>query len=356
MPALAIKACGMVTAVGFNAAASLAAMRAGIRNVNQTNLWDKYSGKYLAAGKVSLPQWYVGLGKLADLAAPAILECLEAAKPVRAESIPVLLGVAPSDRPFRFSGLDTQILPEIAHRLGFGLHPASKVIPRDHVSVLVALREAGELIATKKVPCVIVAAVDSLLHHDLKNYYLSKGRLLTPKNSNGFSLGEAGSAVLVVPTEANAQGMLQIRGMGLAHESGTIESEQPLRADGLVKAIREAFRNGEVTYLDLHYRITDLNGEHYKFKEMALAMMRLDRKPKPKLFDLWHPIEHIGDVGAAIGPIVMGVALHAGQRGYGIGRTALCTFGNDNGERAAVVVTFQPEDSARHAAKMVARL
>src|SRR5208283_5975778 len=107
MPALAIKACGMVTAVGFNAPASLAALRAGIRNVNETNLWDPESGTYLAAGKVPLPQWWVGLGKLAELAAPAILECLEAAKPVPAQNIPVLLGVAPPDRPFRFSGLDT---------------------------------------------------------------------------------------------------------------------------------------------------------------------------------------------------------------------------------------------------------
>src|SRR5262245_44906347 len=121
MTTLAVKASGMVTAVGFNAPASLAAMRAGIRNVNEANLWDKYSGTYLAAGKVPLPQWWVGLGKLADLAAPAILECLEAAKPVPARNIPVLLGVAPPARPFRFPGLDEQVLPEIEHRLGFRL-------------------------------------------------------------------------------------------------------------------------------------------------------------------------------------------------------------------------------------------
>jgi 3-oxoacyl-[acyl-carrier-protein] synthase-1 len=59
---------------------------------------------------------------------------------------------------------------------------------------------------------------------------------------------------------------------------------------------------------------------------------------------LWHPIEYIGDVGAAIGPIVLGVALHASQKGYGIGPTVLCTFANDNGERAATVVNFQSRD------------
>src|SRR6516225_6973273 len=167
MPALAIKASGMVTAVGLNAPASLAAMRAGIRNVNQTNLWDKYSGTYLAAGKVPLRQWWVGIGKLADLAAPAILECFDAAKPVPPKNIPVLIGVASVDRPFRFPGLDKEILPEIEYRLGFQLHPKSRVIPRDHVSVVVALSEAADLIANGNMPYVIVAAVDSLLHHGL---------------------------------------------------------------------------------------------------------------------------------------------------------------------------------------------
>ena len=92
----------------------------------------------------------------------------------------------------------------------------------------------------------------------------------------------------------------------------------------------------------IHYRVTDLNGEHFKFKEMVLAIGRFARKPMPELFDLWHPIECIGDVGAAIGPIVLGVALDAGQKGYGIGPTVLCTLSNDDGERAALVVNYQP--------------
>ena len=96
-----------------------------------------------------------------------------------------LAGWPPVDRPSRFSGLDVEILPEIEHRLGFQLQSASRVIPRDHVSVVVGLREAGELIASKQAACVIVAAVDSL-QHDLKNHYLSERRLLTPQTPTVF--------------------------------------------------------------------------------------------------------------------------------------------------------------------------
>jgi 3-oxoacyl-[acyl-carrier-protein] synthase-1 len=337
---LAITAAGMVTPVGFNYSASCAAIRAGIRNVNPTNLWDKYSATYLAAGKVSLPQWWVGCGKLADLVAPAILECLRAAEPAPPERIPVLLGVAASDRPGRLADLDATILDEVEFRLGFPLHEASRVIAHDHCSIVVGLRAAAALLASGHVPCVIVAAVDSLLEHDLKDYYLEQRRLLTPLNSNGFCLGEAGSAVLVTSAATAGRDRLDILGASLGVERATIESDEPLRAEALTRVMREAMDLAGVTVQDVAYRIADLNGEHYKFKEMTIATSRFVRRPTGKLFDLWHPAEYLGDVGAAIGPLVLGLALHAGQKRYGNGPTAICTFGNDNGERAAVVVNY----------------
>jgi 3-oxoacyl-[acyl-carrier-protein] synthase-1 len=243
--------------------------------------------------------------------------------------------------------IDQEILDGVQDRLGCRLHGASSVVRRDHVSIAVGLLRAQELIAQRQAPCCIVAGVDSLIQQDLVEYYLNKRRLLTERNSNGFSVGEAGSAVLVVPGGPHSSGELQILGIGMARERATIESEEPLRAEGLIQSIRGAFAASATTYEDVQYRITDLNGEHYKFKEMAQAMVRFQRKAKPKLFDLWHPIEYIGDVGAAIGPIVLGLALHAGQKGYGNGPGVLCTFGNDDGERAAIVVRYQAVEGER---------
>jgi 3-oxoacyl-[acyl-carrier-protein] synthase-1 len=344
---LAVMAAGAVTSVGFNGPATYAALRAGIRNVYQTNLWDPESAAYLAGGKVALPQWWVGVGKLADLAAPAIRECLEAAAPVPPDEIPVMLCIAPADRPFRFPDLDERLVPEIENKLGLRLHRDSVVIAGDHTSVAIALRRAGELLMNPAARCVVVAAVDSLLEHELQRHYLSMRRLLTPNNSNGFCLGEAGSAVLVVRAGSVRAPGLQILGVGLARELATIESEEPLRAEGLTEAIRQAFSEGGVTADDLDYRISDLNGEHYKFKEMMLAMMRFERRPRRQLFDLWHPIEYIGDVGAAIGPILLGLALHAGTKRYGIGPTVLCTVGDDAGRRAAIVARYQSAEDGR---------
>jgi len=340
MTSLSVKASGMVTAVGFNAPASLAAIRAGISGVNETNLWDAESGEYLSAGRVLLPHWWIGLGKLAELVAPAINECIMEAQPVPVEEIPILLGVAAPDCPHRWENLDEQIHDEVQHRLGFKLHPESRVIPRGRVSGVMGLQLAEKLIEQFKLQYCIVAGVDSFVRQDVVEYYLEKRRILTPLNSNGFSAGEAGSAVLVGPAGNNSKSELMILGTGMARETTPIESEEPVRGDGLIRAIRNAFQESKLTIDHVQYRITDLNGEHYKFKEASFVTSRLLKKPKEKIFDLWHPIEFIGEVGAAIVPCVLSVAFHAGFKGYSNGKTCLCHFSNDNGERAAVICKF----------------
>lgn len=339
---LSITASGMVTAVGFNSPASLAAMRAGISGIDEVNLWDYEAGEYLSGGKVALPQWWEGLEKLADLVAPAIHECLIAAGPTPADQIPVLLGVAATDRPMRNDQLDKQILDEISHRLETPLHPASVVIPQGQVSAVVALNVSQRLIAEQDVSHCIVAGVDSFLHQKVVEVYMDRRRLLMASNSNGFLPGEAGTAVLVQPDRSSKSGQLHILGMGMARESSTIDSEDPLHGDGMTKAVGNALAESGLTIFDVSYRITDINGEHYKFKEALLAAMRFEHgQSRRKLFDLWHPIEYLGEVGTAIGPCVLSVALHAGQHEYAPGDVVLCHFGNDDGERAAIIAKFE---------------
>jgi 3-oxoacyl-[acyl-carrier-protein] synthase-1 len=94
--------------------------------------------------------------------------------------------------------------------------------------------------------------------------------------------------------------------------------------------------------------MSDANGEHWKFKEIVFATGRLDR-PRPSTqppralgyLDHWHPIEFIGEVGAAIGPVLLGWALHAGEHAYLAGPTVLMPMSEDGGDRAALVAEFR---------------
>jgi 3-oxoacyl-[acyl-carrier-protein] synthase-1 len=90
---------------------------------------------------------------------------------------------------------------------------------------------------------------------------------------------------------------------------------------------------------DTDYRLTDLNGTQYAFKEAALAMNRLLRTQKD-LYEIWHPADCIGETGAAIGPCVLGVALAAARKAYAPGPGVLCHFGNEDGRRAAMILSY----------------
>jgi 3-oxoacyl-[acyl-carrier-protein] synthase-1 len=91
---------------------------------------------------------------------------------------------------------------------------------------------------------------------------------------------------------------------------------------------------------DLDYRITDVSGEQYYFKEAALALSRILRQRKEE-FDIWHPAECIGESGAVAGVAVMAVASAACRKGYAPGPSILAHGANDAGRRAAAVFSFQ---------------
>jgi 3-oxoacyl-[acyl-carrier-protein] synthase-1 len=338
--AVSVLGAGMVTAVGFNYPSSSAAIRAGIKGLRAANLWDAENGEYLTAAKVDLPQWWEGTGKLADVVAPAIWECLKQAEPERPEAIPILLAVAPPDRPARLRESDVEILDEVEWRLGLPRHPESGLVSLGNVSGLVALVQARKLLAGGKVRFCIVAGVDSFLQQEVVESYMEKSRIMTESNSNGFFPGEAGGAVLVGLSGMGTEGELKILGIGFGVEPATIGSEEPFQGKGLTKACRDALAEAHVPMHLVAYRNTDLNGEHYKFKEASYAQTRL-LKQRVEKQELWHLSECVGEIGAAYVPCVLAMSLHAGRKQFAPGSRCLCHFSGDGPERGACVVEFE---------------
>jgi 3-oxoacyl-[acyl-carrier-protein] synthase I len=262
---------------------------------------------------------------------------------VKPEMIPLLLCVAERDRPGRLDGLDDRLFDALQAELRVRFHPRSAVLPQGRVASALALAHARQLIYEERLPFCLLAGADSLLVAPTLAAYEQKERLLTSQNSNGFIPGEAGAAVLVsrpgVGTGESSE--LVCLGVGTGQENATIESEQPLRADGMVEAFTAAFRDAERTIADVDYRITDSNGEQYWFKEAALAVTRTLRVRK-ELFDIWHPADCIGETGAAAGLCALGVALAASRKQYAPGPNALCHFSSDGAQRVALVLAAPP--------------
>jgi 3-oxoacyl-[acyl-carrier-protein] synthase-1 len=180
--------------------------------------------------------------------------------------------------------------------------------------------------------------VDSLLSWPTLGAYAGAGRLLTAQNSNGFMPGEGAGAVLVAKPDGQAR--VCCTGLGFAVEPAHIDSGEPLRADGLAQAIRTALADAGLQMHELDYRITDVSGEHYYFKEAALALARLLRRTKDE-FDIWHPAECIGEAGAVAGLAAVIVAHFACAKGYSRGNHVLLHASNDAGQRAALILRYQ---------------
>ncbi|MCL1029177.1 hypothetical protein [Serratia silvae] len=342
MEPLAVLASGMVTAVGFNSPTSCAAIRAGISGVEELNI-SEYIGSTdkLRGAKVNLPQWWNSLYKFVNLAAPAIWECLQAIPVEWHHHIPIFLGISLPHKK-RLSDYDN-LLNIVESKLNLSHHRYSKIIPSGQISGIHALKLTAETLLDEQVPCCIIAGTDSYLQDEIFDYYIGHRRIYTTDNSNGFFPGEAGAAVLVGLGKKFPKSTLHITGFGEGNEPSTVfTTDLPFRATGMTEALKSAVADSGIELNRINLSLSDLNGEYYKFNEMTIATSRFSRHDKPVSIDnIWHPIEYIGEVGAAIVPLLLGVALDSRQKGYNPGEHLLLHVGNDECERGALIANFR---------------
>ncbi len=330
----------MVTAVGLTAPASCAAIRAGISRVQEVPFM--IGDEDLMGAIVPIDEPLGSWDKLLRMTIMAVGECLDALGPERERvgPIPIVLCLPEPTRAGRVDKLDGRFLSALRHHLELDLReplanpPA--LVTAGRAGGVEAVATASQLITSGAEVC-IVAGVDTLLTAETLTAYHEQERLKTEENSNGFIPGEAAAAVLLRKPSAG-QGALYCRGTGMALEPAPLGSGEPSRAEGIFHAVRDALKGSGCSETDLSYRITDTNGEHYSFKEASLAATRTLRTSRDS-FPLWHPVHCIGDVGAAIVPLVLGVAHAAVTREYAPGPGVLCHFSSDGAERGALVLS-----------------
>jgi 3-oxoacyl-[acyl-carrier-protein] synthase-1 len=331
---LAISGTGIVSSVGLSAPAACAAIRAGVTNLSETRFADSRNG-WIGAHLVPLERPWGGREKLARMASMVTRECLAGVPRDDWERIPLLLCVAEQSRPGRLAGLDDQLFHDLMRLSKASFSPESRIVAHGRVSIAVALMQARTLIYEGGAQSVLIVAADSMVYWPTLRALLDKGRLLTDENSNGFLPGEGSAGVLVCrPTDGPH---LRVEGMGLAIEHAHIDSEEPLRAEGLSHAIKGALADARVELHELDFRIVDISGEHYYFKEASLALSRTMKERKEE-FTIWHPAECIGEAGSVIGPTMLALGHAACVKRYAAGPRILIHAANDAGQRAAIVV------------------
>ncbi len=333
---------GLMCPVGIYAAAACAAMRAGIAGFGERPYLDNAGQPVIGAAVPGLAPNLPQEERLLTLLEGALRDCLKSAAMSETISIPLMVGLSELGRPGGCDHLASGLISKIEKRLKLRFHPTlSRCLSRGHTSGFELLKDAREILADPNVPGCLVAGVDSYMNARTLNWLSHLGRLKAEGNSDGVIPGEAAAVVLIRQSATpDVAGTTRFAGLGFAQEDAGILSPDPLMGLGLAAALKAALQEAGMQMNQIGFRILDVTGESYGFKEQSLALSRVLRNG-PSQLPMWHCADSIGDVGAAAGICQWIVADYAFRKNYAPGNSAICTASAVAGGRAAAVLSRQ---------------
>ena len=284
-----------------------------------------------------------GIERLLSLGAPALKEAVTDAG-LKAEDLRnanLYLAAGQHAAVVEGTRLASVLAPRLAARVS--RKPFQKVhyLPRGSAAVLLALQQASEALRKKLCTHCVIGAVHSWLDTDTLTWLDEKRRLKSPGNVDAFVPGEA-AAFLVLETRANAtkrkkEAYAECFSPVAGEEKHTVWVDTPCTAEALSTCLRSVV--GELGKRDRKPDVVlcDLNGESYRSTEWSYAMAKVfrDGQPVPPLI---HPADCLGDVGAASGGVLVGLAAAAMKKDMVPWETSVIWCSSDNGERAACAV------------------
>ena len=336
---------GTLTAVGLTTAQTCAAIRAGITGFAESGFFFRtVELEEVIAATVPLrpkPTKGKAFGRLVAMATVALRECISDC-PVDPSRLALLLGVRESYRRDQDGDWDEQMLTDaISRELNVTFHPSSRCNPDGNAASIRAIVEARSLLETGAVDGCVIGGVDSFLN-ELDIDRLEAAYRLNREGEDGMIPGE-GAAFLLVTAEEFARGrpvLGRILGFGIADENPdtVLISDGHPTGRGLQQALTKASDDAGLPESAIDWRVSDLNGERYRTIDNLLAVSRFYRSPR-EIPDIWHPAECVGEIGAAIGALLITVSLTALENGYAPGDIAMCEASSDAGLRAACLVS-----------------
>jgi 3-oxoacyl-[acyl-carrier-protein] synthase-1 len=358
--AIAVTAVGLRTPVGNDAVQSAAAVRAGI---NRLALWEAQGVEFDGEAGVFASFLPDDLGdvpwveKAIDMIPEPIHEALwagrlfdfvEARRRNPRAQIGAYVATPYPDRAgvekdaFRLFSVEAR-----QHCIAPARADAVEIFSCDQAAGIVALERAIADLRAGKVDFAVVGAVDSLLHGPYLQSLEREGRLKLPSRADGLIPGEAaGVVVLERWSDARARGAPLLARLGEAaieNEAIPLGPEHPIRGEALGRAVARALERADAP--DRVARvIVDLTGERWRSLEWSIVETRCLHGLRHG-WQLWHPADCLGDVGAATSIVHLALAVRAFARGYCGNGGILLSAASSRGERAAITV-FSAEGSA----------
>jgi 3-oxoacyl-[acyl-carrier-protein] synthase I len=335
---------GARTPVGLRAPTTATAVRAGIcRHAFHPTLLDGTGDPLRFALDGRLDPDLHGTARAQALAVSALRECLEPLAVLGRVSLSLWVGF-PEERP----GFTRTDADWVMHALTRELTRCARLegmmsVARGHAAGLVALEHALRELDAGHTRACVVGGVDSYLHPATIDSLDESRRLCTPANRSGFVPGEAAGFFLVT-TDENARAwrlpeLATIRSVATTTEPNPLASGRVCSGEALTAAIARATEGLHLPQEKIATAYCDINGERHRSEEFLYVPLRL---PAPFVDANRYeaPADAWGDVGAASGPLYVGLAVASGLRGYARGPHVLAWASSDGGTRAAVTMSL----------------
>ncbi|WP_157907413.1 hypothetical protein [Sorangium cellulosum] len=307
---------GMVSSVGLSAEVTSAAVRAGIDRFQQSSVLDRRFNPLVMAlvATPDLPPLAPALEGIAGLTArqirmlrlagPALRACLEDAPPGPAAVLLAGPEAFPGGRP---APVGPVFLEHLAAQAGVKLDLArSRVFPAGRAGVFLALAAALEGLSARRYDRVVVGGVDTLLDLYLLGTLDLEERLRAAGIFDGFIPGEGAAFLLLARPGSGRTPLSRLVSVGTAEEEGhRYTTAAPYRGEGLDAALKTAFAAAPGGPVRTVY--AGFNGESFFAKEWGVAIAR-HKKRIAEDFVIEHPADCVGDAGAALGAMLVGLA------------------------------------------------
>ena len=344
--AVVIVAMGATTALGRDAWASAAAVRAGISGFSQHPCMIDTAGEPMRAAIV--PWLDIELGgadRLEALLFPAIDEALAPLATLRGPPprLAITLGLS-SPRPGVAEDLPQDMVARINRRYARQIGSAAP-FAAGHAAGLLGLQAACAKLAQGSLDACVVAGVDSWIDAEALEWLEANDQLHGAgplNNAWGFIPGEGAAALLLmrapVAQAAGWPALAVVLGTGSAMEPKRIKTQTVCIGEGLTQAFRTALAAlpASAVVSDVY---CDMNGEPYRADEFGFTALRT-KESFASASDFVAPADCWGDVAAAGGMLHLVLACAAGQKGYANGPLALAWASGEMGERAAALLAI----------------
>lgn len=337
--AVEIIATGMITSIGMNTEMTATSVRSGISGYQESGIINKNFNPMTLSliPEDALPELEDELKKqnltsrqqrMLRVATPAMEQLAESLT----APIPLML-CGPEKLPGRRSVVSDKFLKQLKIQTKAPIDlKNSYVFPQGRASGFYALEAAMQALESGSEKQVLVGGVDSFLDLHLLGSLDREDRVLAEGVMDGFSPGEGAAFILL--ELANSSSKLKVYPPGIADETGHRYSKQPYKGDGLANAVTEAISSAPASTIKSVF--ASFNGEHFNAKEWGVAAIR-NEKYIDDDFNIIHPADCYGDIGAATAPVLMALASIGIQQGY-YQKPALVWASSEIEQRAAVYI------------------